>query len=211
MMAPASPGTLSRIDEMRPPYSQPSRPRQQDQRRLGRQLHREGQRHQDGDAVDGPQAGQQPDDGADQGANRHDQQVHRRQRDAEADHQVLQGFHQRPPSRTASRPVGSTTSSSLSNSRTAHAQARCPPASDCFQLPPKKHAHRHGHQRGGHREAELLEQQRIDEHGRRSRRGALSLAAAGGAAQRRPHHQPGAAMASRPASSSGKARGPTGS
>jgi hypothetical protein len=35
MTAPASPGTLSRIDEMRPPYSQPHTPRQQDQRDSG--------------------------------------------------------------------------------------------------------------------------------------------------------------------------------
>ncbi len=85
---------------------------EQDERRLRRQLHRERDGQQDRHAVDRAQAGQEPDHGADEGAQERDQQVHGLGRDDEAVREVVEGVHQSAPSRVC--PRGSVTSSILS-------------------------------------------------------------------------------------------------
>ena len=106
--------------------------RQQDERRLRRQLHGEGDGQQDRHAVDGAEPRQEPHHRADEGAHEGDEQVDGLRGDDEALREVVEGIHQAP---AQSRPRGSVTSSSLSKKNHRPMPSATPPATTAFQPP----------------------------------------------------------------------------
>ncbi|KAG0763213.1 hypothetical protein G6F22_018469 [Rhizopus arrhizus] len=120
MMALASPGTFSRMA---------------DQRRLRRQIHREGDRDQHRDPVHGTQARQDTDHGADERADHGHQDVRQRKGNAKADRQMIKNAAH---IRTSSSPPGRTTSSTLSNSTKKKRLMTTPPIAHFTQPPPNR-------------------------------------------------------------------------
>ena len=78
-----SPGMLNRIEVVEPPNSAPQYMLVRRMMRRDR-IHGEGQRHQDGDAVRRPEAGQHADQNAEQHADQHQRHVLPGERDREA-------------------------------------------------------------------------------------------------------------------------------
>src|SRR5690606_2394250 len=108
---------------------------QQDQRGFGGQVEGVGDGDEHGHAIDRPQTGQHADQGAQEGAQGRNQQVHPRKSDIETDAQMVDDLAH---DRNSRGPSGSTTSSARSNSRKKSTPIAIPLMIILPQLPPNR-------------------------------------------------------------------------